>query len=85
MADLRSRLRAAGSDLVVRVGRPEAVLPELAAGVGAGAVYCQGEVTAEEEAVEGRVRAALERRGGGAGLKRMWGGTLFHLEDLPFR
>lgn len=85
VADLRSRLRAAGSDLVVRVGRPEAVLPELAASVGAGAVYCQGEVMAEEEAVEGRVRTALERRGGGAELKRMWGGTLFHLEDLPFR
>lgn len=48
MADLRQRLRDAGSDLVVRLGRPEAVLKELAAAVGAGAVYCQSEVTAEE-------------------------------------
>ncbi|EFJ48078.1 hypothetical protein VOLCADRAFT_37482, partial [Volvox carteri f. nagariensis] len=28
--DLRSRLRAAGSDLIVRMGHPEEVVPELA-------------------------------------------------------
>ncbi|KAG2438806.1 hypothetical protein HXX76_005347 [Chlamydomonas incerta] len=83
VADLRQRLRDAGSDLVVRLGRPEAVLRELAAAVGAGAVYCQSEVTAEEMQVEGRVRAALDREG--CDLRPQWGGTLFHLEDLPFR
>ncbi|KAG2453339.1 hypothetical protein HYH02_001563 [Chlamydomonas schloesseri] len=83
VADLRQRLRDAGSDLVVRLGRPEAVLRELAAAVGAGAVYCQSEVTAEEMQVEGRVRAALDREG--CELRPQWGGTLFHLEDLPFR
>lgn len=45
MADLRQRLQRGGSDLIVRVGRPEEVLPELARRVGAGAVYCHGEVT----------------------------------------
>eukprot|EP00198_Chlamydomonas_reinhardtii_P003660 XP_001692996.1 CPH-like protein [Chlamydomonas reinhardtii] len=83
VADLRQRLRDAGSDLVVRLGRPEAVLKELAAAVGAGAVYCQSEVTAEEMQVEGRVRAALDRES--CELRPQWGGTLFHLEDLPFR
>lgn len=51
LSDLRSRLRGLGSDLVVRMGRPEDVLPQLALAVGAGAVYCHREVTAEEEQV----------------------------------
>ncbi|KAG2488675.1 hypothetical protein HYH03_012836 [Edaphochlamys debaryana] len=83
VADLRSRLRAAGSELVVRWGRAEGVLGELARAVGAGAVYCQAEVTAEEVQVEGRVRAALDREG--AELKALWGGSLYHPEDLPFK
>lgn len=33
--------------------------------------------------VEGRVRAALDRES--CELRPQWGGTLFHLEDLPFR
>ncbi|GLC37195.1 hypothetical protein PLESTF_001428600 [Pleodorina starrii] len=83
VSDLRSRLRAAGSELLVRVGRPEEVVPELAARVGAGAVYCQAEATEEEAQIEGRVRAALERDG--CQLRAAWGGTLYHLDDLPFK
>ncbi len=37
--DLRARLRAQGSDLVVKVGRPETEIPRVAAAVGASAVY----------------------------------------------
>jgi hypothetical protein len=48
IADLRAALRAQGSELVVRVGRPEEVLPALVREVQAGAVYCHGEVTYEE-------------------------------------
>lgn len=46
MADLRQRLRAAGSELVVRRGRPEEVIAELVRRTGAGAVYCHSEVGA---------------------------------------
>lgn len=42
--DLRNSLRARGSDLVVRVGRPETVLPELAKAVGADGVFAHREV-----------------------------------------
>ncbi|KXZ51333.1 hypothetical protein GPECTOR_13g820 [Gonium pectorale] len=94
LADLRARLRAAGSELVLARGPPEEVLPALAERVGAGAVYCCAEVTAEEaqpscpvrphrHQVESRVRSALERRGGE--LRAEWGGTLFAPEELPFR
>ena len=44
VADLRSALRAAGSELVVRVGRPEEVIGELVRRSGAGSVYCHSEV-----------------------------------------
>eukprot|EP00884_Botryococcus_braunii_P005970 jgi/Botrbrau1/15374/Bobra.43_2s0005.1 len=82
VADLRARLRDRGSDLLIRVGKPEEVLTELCRQLGASAVYCTGEVTAEEVAVENRVATALESISGR--LKRVWGSTLFHLEDLPF-
>ena len=60
------------------------MLPHVAAAVGAGAVYCHGEVTAEEQQVERAVAAALDRQG--ARLMATWGGgTLFHQEDLPFK
>lgn len=83
LTDLRRRLRDAGSELVVRVGRPEDVLPQLARAVGAGSVYCHGEVTAEEVKVETGVARALDKAG--AALKVLWGGTLFHVADLPFQ
>jgi hypothetical protein len=46
-------------------------------------VLAQSEVTSEELAIERRVKAAV----GGAGgkLELLWGNTLFHLDDLPFR
>jgi deoxyribodipyrimidine photolyase len=82
VADLRARLRERGSDLLVRVGRPEAVLPQLARATGAAAVYAHAEVTAEELALERRVGAALESAG--APLRPLWGSTLHHVDDLPF-
>jgi deoxyribodipyrimidine photolyase len=44
VADLRSALRAAGSELAVRVGRPEEVIGELVRRTGARGVYCHTEV-----------------------------------------
>jgi deoxyribodipyrimidine photo-lyase len=125
LADLRAALRDRGSDLVVRIGRPEEVLPQvrardsalalaqpvlacascrrgsrppaphhrhchtnpqptrqLAARVGATRVFCSLEVTAEERRVEAAVGRALD--GEGAALQALWGGTLFHPDDLPF-
>lgn len=67
VSDLRSRLRAAGSDLVVRVGRPEEVLGELVRKVGGGMVYCHGEPTYEARQVR---RGRGDRRGELAGLSR---------------
>lgn len=83
VADLRAALRAAGSELIVRLGKPEEVIGELVRRTGAGAVYCHTEVTFEERRVEAAVKAAAE--GAGAQLRAFWGATLAHLEDLPFK
>ncbi|CAI5515834.1 unnamed protein product [Closterium sp. Naga37s-1] len=82
VAALRAALRERGSDLVLRVGRPEDVLPRLARAVGAQAVVLQQEVTAEESRVEAAVAARLKEEGVEA--RTYWGSTLFHVDDLPF-
>lgn len=83
VADLRRSLRARGGDLVVRVGRPEVVIPELARAAGAEAVYAHGEVSRDECRAEERVQKAVEKEG--VNVKYFWGSTLYHVEDLPFR
>ncbi|XP_062211219.1 blue-light photoreceptor PHR2-like [Phragmites australis] len=83
VSDLRRSLRARGGDLVVRVGRPEVVIPELALAAGAEAVYAHGEVSRDECRAEERVRKAVEKEG--VDVKYFWGSTLYHVEDLPFR
>lgn len=82
VADLRQRLRARGSDLVVRVGRPEDVLPPLADKVNASRVFCHAEVNTDDVAVEHAVQTALQHQG--CDLDTHWGCTLHHPEDLPF-
>nr|CAD1833287.1 unnamed protein product [Ananas comosus var. bracteatus] len=82
VADLRRRLRARGSDLVVRIGRPEVVLPELARAAGADAVYAHREVSHDEVRAEERVAKAMEKEG--VEVKYFWGSTLYHVDDLPF-
>lgn len=86
---LRLRLRALGSDLVVRVGAPERVLPQLAAACGASRVYSHRESGPHDAAVERAVERALgtagcELRAGGKD-RAAWGaaGALLHPSDLP--
>jgi deoxyribodipyrimidine photo-lyase len=81
VADLRETLRERDSELVVRHGRPEAVLLDLADVAGATAVYSQTLPAPEEEAVEAAVEAALADRG--VELRTRWTHTLHHRDDLP--
>lgn len=83
VANLRANLRERGSDLVVRVGKPEEVLVELAKNVGADALYAHQEVSHDEIKAENKITAALKEEGVEA--KFFWGSTLYHLEDLPFK
>jgi deoxyribodipyrimidine photo-lyase len=78
VVDLRDRLRERGSDLLVRAGRPEEVLPEVVEAVDADQVLCQTLPTAEEMTVENAVRAAVD-----VDVRRFWTHTLYHINDLP--
>uniref|UniRef100_A0A7N0ZW41 Photolyase/cryptochrome alpha/beta domain-containing protein n=1 Tax=Kalanchoe fedtschenkoi TaxID=63787 RepID=A0A7N0ZW41_KALFE len=82
VSNLRANLRSKGSDLIVRVGDPTAVLVHLAKAVGAEAVYTHSEISKPETKSELAVEAAMKEEG--VELKSFWGNTLIHLDDLPF-
>ncbi|WP_267640152.1 DASH family cryptochrome [Haloarchaeobius amylolyticus] len=81
VADLRERLREHGCDLLVREGKPEDVLPELAAAHDADELHCSTYPTSEEKDVESAVTAALSDEG--VEVQSHWGHTLYHVDDLP--
>lgn len=77
---LKRRLRELGSDLLIKIGRPEEVLPSLLPR--GSCILTQEEVTSEELMLDKRVRSELEE---GVLWEYCWGPTLFHRDDLPFR
>ncbi|KAJ8749627.1 hypothetical protein K2173_026276 [Erythroxylum novogranatense] len=83
ISDLRKNLQARGSDLIVRVGKPETVLVELAQAVGADAVYAHRDVSREQVNTELKIETAMKDEG--VEVKYFWGSTLYHLDDLPFK
>ncbi|NEQ47392.1 MAG: DASH family cryptochrome [Leptolyngbya sp. SIOISBB] len=82
VADLRRSLQQRGSDLIIRWGEPETVIPALASEVNAQAVYWHAEATAEELTVENALADKLQATG--KKVRTYWGATLYHLDDLPF-
>jgi deoxyribodipyrimidine photo-lyase len=81
LTDLRHRLHSKGSELIIRWGKPEEVLPELARAFQAEGVFAHQEVTNEEKQVEEAVEHALFKTG--ITLELLWGASLYHLADLP--
>ena len=80
LQDLRTSLRDCGGDLLVREGRVESVVPEIAETVDADAVFAQTKPATEELEREHAVRAALPED---TDLERRWTHTLYHIDDLP--
>ncbi|CAA7044236.1 unnamed protein product [Microthlaspi erraticum] len=83
VTELRKNLQARGSNLVVRVGKPESVLVEMAKEIGADAIYAHREVSHDEVKAEGKIETAMKEEG--VEVKYFWGSTLYHLDDLPFK
>ncbi len=82
---LGASLRGMGNELVVRHGRPEEVVPSLAATIDADVVRFHTAPTAEEQAVEHAVTSEIrdsETRGD-TDIEAVWGHTLYHPDDLP--
>jgi deoxyribodipyrimidine photo-lyase len=82
VADLRHSLQKIGSELVIRHGRPEQIIPQFVEQLNVTAVYAHQAVTSEETAVETLLQQELNRFD--VPLKLFWGHTLYHLDDLPF-
>lgn len=83
VSNLRENLQARGSDLVVRVGKPETVLVELAKAIGADAIYAHRDVSHDDVKAEDAIEAAMKEENVEA--KYFWGSTLYHIDDLPFK
>lgn len=82
VADLRNSLFKLGSNLIVRRGLPEKIIPSLAKEFEISAVYFHSEVTSEELAVESALQRALSQIN--VPVTRFWGNTLYQPDDLPF-
>jgi len=90
LRDLKHTLKGLGSDLLVRVGASEDVVAALTL-TGANErtiILVQTEVTSEETDMDRRAEEKCKevaRRGGGeVRFERIWGSTLYHVDDLPF-
>ena len=82
VANLRETLRSLNSNLIIRIGKPEDTLPELAKQLEIASVYYHAEITTEEKTVEKNLRSALKAQN--VALKSFWGNALLHRDDLPF-
>lgn len=82
VANLQESLKQKGADLILLEGKPEQILPEFAAKIGAKAIYFSEEVTSEEIKVE----QDLEKNAWSKGIatESFWQSTLYHIDDLPF-
>lgn len=87
MYDVRSRLRDAGSDLLIRFGTPEQVIESLvkalqSRGDEVEGVWMQKEMTFQETRVEDDIEKRLKSTG--VPIRFVHGKTLIHPADLPF-
>ena len=80
--DLRENLRARGNELIVRTGKPEEVIFDLAREARSSWVYCNRERTQEELAVQDALEQNLWTIGQEIRYSR--GKMLYYTADLPF-
>ncbi len=80
--DLRQSLRQIGSDLIVRVGKPEVVIYDLAKELKTSWVFCNRERTREELMVQDELERNLWSIGQEVRYSR--GKMLYYTADLPF-
>lgn len=77
---LKVKLRSLGSDLIIRFGKPETILPAMAAQLDVATVYASHEYGSEEWMVEQALAEALKN----IELHLFHTAALIHPDDLPF-
>jgi len=80
--DLRNNLRSRGSDLIIRYGKPEEILLELASQLKSSYIFCNRERTQEELDVQDALENNLWTIGQEVRYSR--GKMLYYTADLPF-
>lgn len=83
VADLRHSLQQLGSNLVIRRGLPEKIIPAIAEQFKVDLVAFSKEVTSEEIQVEAKLKQALSDLK--IKVNIYWESTLYLPEDLPFK
>ena len=79
--NLQENLLKIGSNLIIRTGFPEDILPQLTKEIQADEIYTSEEITSEENEVDSLVEERL--KADGKKIKFFWQTTLFHVDDLP--
>lgn len=82
VADLRNSFQQKGIDLIVKIGKPEEIVPQLAEDINAAWVFCNIERTQEEILVQDEVEKRLWKIG--RELYYYRGKMLYYTQDLPF-
>ncbi len=80
VADLRQSYQSLGSDLLVRRGRPEEIIPILIAELQIDRLYFHTYPTSEEKSIEQAVVAQIQ-----IPHRSWWGHTLYLPQNLPFQ
>lgn len=81
VADLRQTLQQLGSNLIIRQGHPEEIIPELIQQLGIARLGYHEATAADAIAVETAVKAAVKPLK--IDLQAAWGATLYHRDNLP--
>ncbi len=82
VTDLKSSLISLGSDLIVRIGKPEKIIPDLATQIGVTKVVASKEVATEEVNIEESLEKELFQKS--ISFELFWQQTLFHEQDVPW-
>lgn len=83
LGDLKSSLKAIGSDLLIKIGDPETEVVKLAKVYQVTHVFTSKEVTQEETNLEYEISKHLKPLN--IEMELIWGATLYHVLDLPFQ
>jgi deoxyribodipyrimidine photo-lyase len=82
---MREKLEALGSRLLVTLEKPEEFLPKLMSNSGENSLVYQEEICKQELDVEAAVKAALHKKDPKVHIESIWGSTIYHKDDLPFK
>ncbi|WP_031427901.1 DASH family cryptochrome [Flavimarina sp. Hel_I_48] len=81
LTDLRENLKKADANLLIKVGKPEEIIPKIIEKYGISSVFAEQEYAPEEEAV---VQQVIKNLPQSCEYKAIWGKTMYHIDDLPY-